>query len=385
MCATQGPEPSSRGALGLLRGAVAVAWLSAILAAGLLWVEYLASMLHPWGRAFAALAVVAAGSLVGCLLIGLWRMVRGPRRLAALAWTGMGLVPACLVGAVIFAGALQYRRGEIGRSVPFIFFAMAGVSLGEVEAPWHYPHRLESKHLVMYYSDNIGTPESDLEAMERHVANLERMTRRPLRAKIAWIRGPLLGQGKLSVGGLALASEASPAGVLDRHELAHAVLYQAMTPATRPPMLLAEGWAESRSQDATYLAETAMRQRTTIEQLAALPPVRAAEILAGWNDREGWERLVAARRDLGAARFSYVRELAGPFWYHRDRGPVYSIGGGFADHVVRTYGADRFMALYLACRPGRFDEACKAVLHRTTDEVESEFWRECARMTGRGL
>ncbi len=370
-------------ALRALRRSVVVAWVSAMLAIGLLWGQFLASVLHPWGRTFAALAVVAAASLLACLVIGLWRIVRGPRRWAALGLTGMGLVPAGLVASVVLAGAMQYRRGEIGRSVPFIFFAMAGASLGEVEAPWKYPHRLESAHLIMYFGDNIKTPERDLDAMEKHVTNLVRMTRRPLRAKIAWIRGSLLGQSRLSVGGLALASDASPAEALDRHELAHAVIYQAMSPSTRPPMLLAEGWAESRSQDPVKLAEAALYARSEIERLASRPVGEVRQHLAGWHDGEGWGQLVAMRRAGDAHTMSYVRELTGPFWYHRDKGPTYAIGGGFADHIVRTYGADRFVALYLACRPGRFDEACWAVLNRTTDEVERDFWLECERMTGK--
>ena len=376
-----GPPPTD--VLKGLRRSVVVAWVSAMLAIGLLWGQFLASVLHPWGRTFAALAVVAGSSLIACLLLGLWRMVRGPRRWAALGLTGMGMVPAALVASVILAGAMQYRRGEIGRSVPFIFFAMAGTSLGEVEAPWRYAHRLESDHIFMYFNDNVKTPERDLEAMERHVANLERMTRRPLRAKIAWIRGSLLGQSRLSVGGLALASDASPAEALDRHELAHAVLYQAMSPATQPPMLLAEGWAESRSQDPVKLAEAALNTRSTIEQFAALPPSESRKILAEWQDGASWGQLIDARRAAGTKKLSYIRELTGPFWYHRDRGPVYPIGGGFADHIVRTHGADRFVAIYLASRPGRFDEACKAILGRTADEVESEFWLDCERMTGK--
>ncbi len=379
--AVAGPPP--RDVLKGLRRSVVVAWVSAMFAIGLLWGQFLASVLHPWGRSFVALAVVAAGSLLACLVLGLWRIARGPRRWAALGLTGMALVPAGMVASVILAGAIQYRRGEIGRSVPFIFFAMAGASLGEVEAPRRYRYRLESDHLVMHFNDDIKTPGRDLEAMERHVANLERMTRRPLRAKIAWIRGPLLGQSRLSVGGMALASDAGPADALDRHELAHAVIYQAMSPATQPPMLLAEGWAESRSQDPVRLAEAALAARSTIEHFAVLPPTEAGEILSKWHEGASWGQLVDARRAVGSGKLSYIRELTGPAWYHRDRGPVYPIGGGFADHIVRTHGADRFVALYLASRPGRFDQACKAVLGRTTDEVEAEFWLDCERMTGK--
>ena len=45
-------------------------------------------------------------------------------------------------------------------------------------------------------------------------------------------------------------------------------------------------------------------------------------------------------------------ELLGPAWYRHDSGPVYHIGGAFVEYVLRKYGTDRFVELYLTCRPG---------------------------------
>jgi hypothetical protein len=64
----------------------------------------------------------------------------------------------------------------------------------EAQAVSLYPRRTETRHLVMFYDDRVAHPRRDAEAMERHVSRLEAMTGRPLRAKIYWVRGPLLGK-----------------------------------------------------------------------------------------------------------------------------------------------------------------------------------------------
>lgn len=369
--------------LRVLQGFAWAAWLFTFLAAALLWGEFLASVLHPWAWTFIVLAIGSIASTLGCLILGVWRALAGPSRMRALGLLALGLVPATLIGVLIAAGADQYRRGQISRSVPFIAFAMAGASLGEIEARWRYPHRLESDRLVMYYDSRVTNPQRELEDLDRHVANLERMMKRPLRAKIWWVRGTLLGQRWLSIAGTSLGSDASPARAVDRHELAHAVMYQAMTPATSPTMLLAEGWAESRSCDVLDLAERALNDRATVASLATQTEDDRRKSLAGWADAAGYEWLARRSRELGPERFHLVRELTEPWWYHRDRGAAYNVGGAFVDYLVRTYGADRFVEFYLAVRPGQVDEACKQTLGHPLDDVESHFWRECERLIHR--
>jgi S1-C subfamily serine protease len=47
---------------------------------------------------------------------------------------------------------------------------------------------------------------------------------------------------------------------------------------------------------------------------------------------------------------------------------------------VRKYGAERFLQLYFACRPGRFEAECLAQLGVEFDALESEFWAEVERL-----
>jgi hypothetical protein len=200
--------------------------------------------------------------------------------------------------------------------------------------------------------------------MDRHVAALEAETGRPLRARIHWVRGELFGRRQMAIRGLALGSSRSPADwdtadhpiglSVDRHELAHAVVHQLQPPDADPPTLLIEGWAEA------HAGLTTRKRAEFAEQSRAL-----------WRQRVG----------AGPAD-SYLRELVGAAWYHRVDGPVYSVGGAFAEFVLRKYSSGRFLRLYFACRPGRFEEACRAELGVELDALEPAFWVDVEHLAG---
>jgi hypothetical protein len=89
-------------------------------------------------------------------------------------------------------------------------------------------------------------------------------------------------------------------------------------------------------------------------------------------------RLWRGRTGVGPTA-SYLEELTGEAWYRRIGGPVYSVGAPFAAYVLKNYGAQRFLRLYFACRPGEFGEACAAELGVELDALEREFWAEAER------
>jgi hypothetical protein len=367
---TRNPAPHAdlggtvdRPTLKLARRCAMMGWLAWALSVGLLWRQHRAGVLHPAAVLFAALlAVTVSAALVGTA-DGLWRTVRGPRRRAAAAW---GLV--CFLPLALWAGLASYtlRLAAAGRAFPKnIVSDVAGMAVASLMEGWAhlaYPHRLESRRLVMFYDDRVTRPHRDLEAMDRHVAGLEAATGRPLRAKIHWVRGELFGRRQMAIRGLALGSSQSPddwetadhpIGLsVDRHELAHSVVHQLQPPDADPPTLLIEGWAEAH---------------------AGLTTRKRAELAK--HSRGLWR----ARRGAGPAD-SYLRELTGALWYHRVDGPVYSVGGAFAEFVLREYGAGRFLRLYFASRPGRFEEACLAELGVDFGALESAFWAEVERL-----
>jgi hypothetical protein len=168
----------------------------------------------------------------------------GPRRVAAITWAVLGVLPPLFWLALGWYGQRQWGSRNVPHNLPLALVRMAGASLMEAQARYLYPHRLETDRLVMFYDDAVADPQRDLETMDRHVARLQETTGLTLRAKIWWVRGSLLGQEGVALYGLALGSSTSPAEYRDRHELAHAVIYQGEYPDTDPPTLLVEGWAE---------------------------------------------------------------------------------------------------------------------------------------------
>src|SRR6267378_2346612 len=74
------------------RGAT-VAWTSWLLSVGLLWLEERLWVLHPWPILLLLLVTVTAGAVLITLALGFWRVLRGPGRRTALAWTLIALIP----------------------------------------------------------------------------------------------------------------------------------------------------------------------------------------------------------------------------------------------------------------------------------------------------
>jgi hypothetical protein len=320
----------------------AVAWGGLVLSALLIWGQHQLRVLHPWSLAFLFLLMVTYAAALGGLFRGLWRTLRGPQRARAFGWTILAVLPATGWALLGLYGSRSWGNRAVPNNPAFTLVKIAGASLMEAQARYLYPHRLETQRLVMFYRDGLEDPTRDAATMDRHVAHLEELTGLPIREKIYWVRGPLLGQKYLSLYGLALGTLGGAPSRTDRHELAHAIMSQHNWPATDPPTCLAEGWAESQSGDSS-------------RDLA----MRALAVPSGHRS---------------------LRVLTGPDWYHRDIGPIYDVGGALVDFLLRRYGAERFVDLYFACRPGTFEAECRRIYGVEADALEAEFWAEARRV-----
>jgi hypothetical protein len=330
----------------LPRRTIAV-WVCGLLLLISLWGQHRLDLLPPSWILFVILAGALAVSTAGALLWGLWRTLRGPHRLAAFGSVLLTLPPPGLFVVAGVYSQLQWTERRVPENFLTLLGRMSGASLMQAEADLFYPRRLETERLVMYYTDAEASHKYAQE-MDAHVARMETLLGKPLRRKIHWIRGPLLGQRNVSFYGLALGSSAGPADgpaalgkvLLDRHELAHAVLDQQRTPDSDPPTLLHEGWAEAQARlDSGDLARIALAAR----------------------DRGEPYRLV---------------ELVGPNWYHKAGIAVYQVGGALVDFLLRRYGVEQFVRLYVECRPATFEADCRRILGAGLAELEEEFWKE---------
>src|SRR5206468_3386598 len=149
-------------------------WLTFALSVGLLWWQHRAGVVHPTSLLFALLlAITVLSALVGTA-VGLWRMVRGPRPPAAAAWGFVSLVPLALwAGLAVYSLRLASTGQSFPKNMVSDIAGMAIASLMEGQARLAYPHRMESQRLVMFYDDRVTDPHRDLQAMDRHVAELE--------------------------------------------------------------------------------------------------------------------------------------------------------------------------------------------------------------------
>jgi hypothetical protein len=330
-----------------LRRAAAVSWVGWSAAVLSLWAQYHLGVYDTVGWLWMPFLVIGTAAGVVALAVGLAQAVRGPSRRAALRWAVVGFTPVLL--SALHTGYMFFEQGrknlpdtqahKVGR--------MAAVTLLKADARLRYPHRVETDRLVMYHDDRVIDPAGDAAAMGVHLAQLEDVLGRRQHTRIHWVRGRALGQHAMCVYSVALGSDASPAGWFDRHEVAHAFMYQMSGPGSEPPMLLLEGWAVAVDGHPEPLATTALK----------------------------------ARREFAAWRGTSdcLRSILGEDLYHVGTGYAYDLGGALVDYLLRRYGAGKFVEFYNGVRPGSFDADCERVFGRGVDELEREFWADVER------
>jgi hypothetical protein len=321
-----------------------VAWTGWVLALVSLWVQYQLGVYHTAGWLWLPFEGIAVLAGLAGLLVGLSRAVIGPRRKAMFGWSVISVMPLFLTALVV--GYMFYEQGhknlpntqvhKIGR--------MAAVTLMTTHAQLRYPHVVKTDRLVMYYDDRVTDPGGDMAAMATHLARLEEVLSRRQHSPIHWVRGPASGMRAMSIHSVALASEVSPVGWFDRHELAHSFLYQFSDRGSEPPMLLLEGWAMAVDGHSEPLTETALATR---KQFTV------------WRGTSMCLRSILAQ-DL----------------YHVGTPFAYDLGGALVDFLLRRYGADKFLAFYNDIRPESFDADCERVFGRGIDDLEREFWAD---------
>lgn len=337
------------GDLRWARRAALGAWVCGLASVGLAWAQARWYVFHPHYLPpcllFAGLGIAIFVALLGCL----WRFARGPRRVRAATLAVVAMLPAAFWAYVGVDAQRNHRRRLVPNTFPMRLAQVMGAAFMRADVDRRYRHRLESKRLVMFYDprnpdhpERVDRPEEDLAAMDAHLARLEQILGGTISSKVYWVRGRALGLEHLSFHGLSLGTAWSP-GVGrpyrgDRHELAHAAIDSFRVPGSDPPCLLHEGWAMAQCGD-------------------------------------GWPELAKAAADARRENPAIgIRELLGPDWYHRDFGPVYSVGGAFADFLIRTRGGMSFRRFYVECRPDTFETKCREIFETELDDLEAEFW-----------
>ncbi|MGL6074531.1 MAG: hypothetical protein ACRC8S_10255 [Fimbriiglobus sp.] len=330
-----------------LRRLVAVSWVGWGAAVLSLWIQYQLGVYDTVDWLWLPFEVIGTAAGFAAFLVGLVRAIRSSRRQASLRWGLVGLCPVLL--STLLVGYMFFEQGR--RRLPNTQAHKIGrtgaVSLFKTDARLRYPHRVETARLVMYHDDRVTDPSGDAVAMDAHLARLEQLLGRQQHSRIHWLRGQALGMSAMSIHSVALGSEVSPASWLDRHELAHAFLYQFSGSGSVPPMLLLEGWAMAVDGHPEPLAMTALKARKEFTQWRGTPHC--------------------------------LRSILAPDLYHVGTSYAYDLGGALVDFLLRRYGADKFVEFNKCIRPDSFDEDCLRTFGRGIDELEQEFWADAER------
>jgi hypothetical protein len=329
-----------------------ISWGGAALGLLVLFIHYLLHAYHAWGEAFILFARI--GILAGLFgfLRGLLFAILGPRRRSRFQVGFLSLLPVILWGLLAAYLILNQNR----RYVPYNFVHLLGRFMGlgtmELHARYGYPHRIESERLVMFYDDRISDPQGDLKLLDDHLRDLEERTGRRLRGKPWLVRGRTLGFGSVCGHGLAMGSDRSPAGSLDRHELGHAFINSILGVRIDPPFLLVEGWA-------MWVEET---------------PNRAIHWYRNAQDyRMGLRLQFAAEKRPDD---SILKELVNAQNYHIDAGAVYYVGPLLVDQLIRKHGMEKFLDLYQRSTKGNFLTLFRELYGVEFESLEADFWRE---------
>jgi hypothetical protein len=291
-------------------------------------------------------AVATTGTLLafgGLTVISCVRsLYRGPRRALAAAVVILGTTPI-VWGATYFATLyLQTTNREpisLGTSTRIVAFWAE--SAADLEARWRYPRWTPGRHLVLLDNGQTPQPQTLIDAMDAHIEQMAANLSAPLpEGRVRWVRGQLLGQGGRALVSWALCDEANDPPeltTLDRHEVAHIVILAMGGVDQEPPMLLAEGWAESQSKDRADLIQDLM-----------------------WRYEED-------------STYS-LDELIGPEWYGRSYRPVYDHGGPLVLFLMERYSPQKFLQLYHGVRQATFRADCQRILGESWEKVEEDFW-----------
>ena len=165
------------------------------------------------------------------------------------------------------------------------------------------------QHVELIDDDQTPDAEQLVRLMDDHIEDMSSLLGvTPPVETIGWVRGSMFGENGRATGRWALCGDDdNPASLtsLDRHEVAHSLIFLLDGPYGNTPTLLVEGWAESQS---------GIRDKM-IRRLAS---------------------------DYRANNHITLDELVQPEWYNSTRNTVYSHGGPFAIFLLERYGGEKF-------------------------------------------
>ena len=177
-----------------LAAAVWLAWLGLV---GLLYGMLRLGAWHPHFLPVTVVLVVLLAAGPSLLIVGGWQLVRGPRRMHALACLLLGLPPlGFLTGHLMYGFGTAYGR-QFDLNLPIKVLMPFGESILDLVARFQYPERTEGERVVMI-STPLENARAQVAAMDRHIRALEARLGRTGTRRVslgAWAASGHAGQG----------------------------------------------------------------------------------------------------------------------------------------------------------------------------------------------
>ena len=290
-------------------------------------------------------------ALLLAVLVGGWRLVRGPQRLQTAMWLTLGFLPAFLWYSMVSLAfqTLEERRTQ---QVEASWYALTSQSipaaLFDGIGRWTLPHRLEGDRVVMFYDASITDPHDDLKKMDEFIKAEEEYLGVSMPTKIHWMRAALLGMPGLALSHLAISppfynDEKTGIGTVDYHEATHNIMgvpsVSAVYAGNYPPSFLVEGWAMARS--------------------------------------EKWESLVRECWQLKQfCRELTLREAVSDEYYNQTDDRLYRQGGAFVKILCDKFGSEKFLKLYRHCTRKTFERDIQRIYGMSLEELDALYWHE---------
>ena len=302
-----------------------------------------------WHLSFLPLMVftiaLAVCLFIACLM-SLWRILVGPRRLEAFSWGTLALLPV-LVLYLQFSSYFDFQ--DSARTEPYeprLIMAPCGSMVNSVidgVVRKQQLSKLEGKRVVLFYDFRTSEPQQLVDEMDRFLKSEEEFFGVTMPDKLHWVRNSVFGQPGFAPMGIAVADPDYDAGQspdpkfpalnhIDRHESSHNVSFS-MLKESSPPMMLIEGWAESRT--------------------------------TAW---ESQARQCLQAREAGC--LLSICELVSPLYYYSADERVYYQGAALTHLLIEKYGPKKFVELFSTCSQETFADDVAKIYGMTLEELD---------------
>lgn len=325
-------------------------WGSFLAMHGYYFLSDLSGALHPSWVPLACFLAVQVLSLLVLLCGGLWRMLRGPRRLKAFALVLWGLLPGFIWYSQV---SITYEILQLTRTqhVDFHWYCLTAGPIGAAVLDAKVamlPHRLDGRKVRMFYDDSIADPQRDLEMMEQFIAKEEKFLGVEMPDTMHWVRASLFGEDGFAMNGMAVArpdpqQESIGMGFADYHEASHVIISNRFSfdeyRGRHPSVLMIEGWAQARSCTWGQLASECLYLLEYGEPLS-------------------------------------LRELISPDLYYRPELRVYLHGGPLVYVLLQKCGPEKFYEFYTTTTQDTFEQDFQRIFGLSLEQAEEMYLAE---------